>query len=138
MDHLDSNRFKDTRPISPFSRIDALRDEVLIDVTEYAKEFGFKYPIAITYSVQRKLKICRNSNSITKNNFEERLKNLLFGLCCTIFFLPRDPDIHEIVFYAGFLNDAVSDSSETQAFKAVCGPDDEGKPALTIMVEEDE
>ena len=98
MNNLDSNSFKDTRPISPFSRIDALRDGVLIDVTDYAKEFGFKYPVAITYSVQRKLTSIINLNSITENNFEERLNDLLLGLFCTIFFLPRDPDIHEIVF----------------------------------------
>lgn len=37
--------------IFKYSRADALRDGVLVDITKYAKEMGFKYPVAVTDSV---------------------------------------------------------------------------------------
>jgi hypothetical protein len=38
-------------PISIYTRKQAIEDGVLIDVSEVAKEFGFRYPTAITQGV---------------------------------------------------------------------------------------
>jgi hypothetical protein len=37
--------------ISSYSRRDALEDGVLVDVSEFAKEAGFKWPLAVTRGV---------------------------------------------------------------------------------------
>ena len=40
--------FEDADLIHRYSRADAIRDGVLIDVTEAAREAGFKLPVALT------------------------------------------------------------------------------------------
>jgi len=37
--------------ISVYTRQDAINDWVLVDVTETAKEIGFRYPVAVTNTV---------------------------------------------------------------------------------------
>ena len=46
--------FEDADLIHSYSRADAIRDGVLIDVTQTAKEAGFKFPVALTAAVQAK------------------------------------------------------------------------------------
>jgi hypothetical protein len=41
-------------PISSYSRAEALKDGVLVDVSETAKEAGFRIPVALTQSVYTK------------------------------------------------------------------------------------
>ena len=47
-----SHPFDDAPVVHRYTRADAIRDGMLIDVTETAREAGFKIPVAITAAVQ--------------------------------------------------------------------------------------
>lgn len=47
----EKENFEDWSVISVYSREDALKDGVLIDVSEQARECGFKFPVAVTNTV---------------------------------------------------------------------------------------
>lgn len=43
--------FADAEVISTYTRAQAIKDGVLIDISEWAKEYGFKFPVAVTTGV---------------------------------------------------------------------------------------
>jgi len=47
----DKEDFEDFEIISLYTRADALADGVLVDVSEMAKEAGFRWPVAVTRAV---------------------------------------------------------------------------------------
>jgi hypothetical protein len=91
------------------SRHELLNDKILIDVTHLAKQIYFDYPVAITAGLY--LHTNRNLGIVWE------LLNLLY-------FKIKREQIDGKAFYETTLG----------KFVAVCEPDDEGKPALTIML----
>lgn len=105
--------FNDSEIIHRYTRADAIRDGVLIDVTEAAKVHGFRYPVAIT------------SAAHAATNVKTGLGRVLLALRGAIGRMTEERD--SIPF-------TVNDSTRDQRLYAVCGPGDDGEPVITVML----
>lgn len=114
--------------IFSYSRAEAISDGVLIDVTETAKEAGFRYPIAMTAAaraaavevpdgVQGQDEVGRLWDVLTMLRHASRGAG---GGGSTLFF--------DVLV----LND--NTCPKPLRLKAVCGPDDDLSPCITVML----
>jgi hypothetical protein len=110
--------------IFSYSRAQALEDGVLADVSELAREAGFKYPTAITVAVHGEL---MNFREGTEQSYTGRLWDVLMVMR----FTRADGDrVHFKV------NMRQPDGrTRTVDLWALCGPGDTPEPVLTIMLE---
>ena len=134
----NNNYFEDWPVVSVYSRSDAIRDGILIDVTEQAKLAGFKYPVAVTQTVWGKWIYANSQLEEYGQSTEARLWDVLNVLIFKIRHLPKGTKISRIKFRVPFLMNAEGNKYEEAELIANCGPGDDGEPVLTIMVEEDE
>jgi len=116
--------------IYSYTREQAIADGVLCDVTEQAKETGFKYSVVITESIFCDLE----PNEYAQNNgqsFTGRLHDLLFMCALACRAAKSDGDI---LFFEVILRDGEGPSSKwINKYKAHCGPGDNAEPVVTIM-----
>lgn len=63
--------------IYTYTRVQALSDEVLYDVTEMAKEAGFRVPVAVTASLQARLTPSKRDKEMCQS-YEGRLWDVLY------------------------------------------------------------
>jgi hypothetical protein len=117
--------------ISAYTRAQALDDGELVDVTEEAKKAGFKYPVAVTRALFETLQ-----NRPKWEDFSGRLWDVFQLLHVAI---KRADEPADIITFNVILNTAADDPdkgrSTTRTIRAICGPDDNGAPCITIMHE---
>jgi hypothetical protein len=125
--------------ISVYTRQDAINDGVLVDVTETAKEIGFRYPVAVTNHKPKAL--VNEVNTVwgiienippSKQGIEDvegRLWDVLWMAKVAIR-TSRAEDTSMIPF------DVLLSSGKKKkfTFKVVCNPGDNAEPVLTIML----
>lgn len=120
--------------IHQYSRAMAIADGVLVDVSEMAKEAGYKYPVAMTDTVWNK---CVAVPPELKGEQDEdgrlwdvlwmsRFKKLIPG-----------SDGREAVFEV-LVQTKAGRKPETVRLKAVCGPGDTAEPVITLMMPEED
>jgi len=115
-------------PIFRYSRKQALEDGWLIDVTDVAREAGISYPVAVTRRVWDELIVPDEASRQAGQDERGRLWDVLFLLRAAIL---RGGDVTEIQYLASF---AFQGSTRREVpLKAVCGPDDDHEPCITIM-----
>lgn len=119
--------------VSVYTRRQAIRDGVLIDVTETAKLFGFKHPVAFSDGayVDLVIEYCRGTNTLEA----DRLNAVLLAIRDTIARKAKHPS-DRIYFRL-----ATCDGEGTHydaALIAHCGPGDDPDPVITIMRPEDD
>jgi hypothetical protein len=123
--------------IHSYTRSQALADGVLVDVTETAKEVGFKLPVAITEALQNRL-IPTKADQIFGQDYDGRLWGVLWLAAFTIKLANRGTDT---VTFTVALQEADAQSGRLQNtdlhLRAVCGPGDKGEPVITIGFPED-
>jgi len=113
-----------------YGRWQALSDGVLIDVSDLAREAGFRVPVAVTEAVYNNyldptLELCREGQS-----FQGRAWDLLHVLRFAAAIHPNnDTILFEVLFIL-----TPGCSPESVSLKAICGPGDEGEPVLTILL----
>jgi len=115
--------------IFSYSRAQAIEDGVLVDVTEMAREAGFKFPVAVTSAVWDGY-IVPDPRSVPLGQSEQgRLWDVLFVLRS---YIQRSGGRATIYFPVLFIMKA----RKRRKFnlKAVCGPGDAGEPVITIML----
>lgn len=114
-----------------YSRADAIRDGVLIDVTEAAKEAGLRYPTAITRAVWEHY--VRVPEGVTAQDERGRLWDVVFMLR---FAITRAPE-GDVLLYTVFVR---NDDTAPKAvkLKAICHPGDEGEPVVTVMLPDED
>ena len=133
----NNNYFEDWPVVSVYSRSDALKDGVLIDVSEQARECGFKFPVAITRTVWSNWIEASSELQEYGQTTEGRLWDVLNVLFFTIRKLGQNSDTSRIKLRVHFLMNAEENHYAEVELIAVCHPGDHGEPVLTIMVEED-
>jgi hypothetical protein len=113
-----------------YTRADALRDGVLIDVTPTAKEAGIKYPVAVTRAVyDQHIRVPPGSVSQDEAG---RLWDIAFMLR---FAITRHPDAEgDTLLYTVFVRNTDDDAPQPVKLKAIAHPDDEGGPCITVML----
>ena len=114
--------------IYTYKRRQAIEDGVLVDVTKTAKEAGFRWPFAMTQEVWSLIE-----NIPEKYRYEDvqgRLWDVLMVARATIQAARGKQDV---LFFEVILH---HDSGSRVRLKLHCGPGDDGKPVLTLMLPE--
>ena len=128
--------FEDANVIYAYTRAEAIEDGVLVDVSDLAQEAGFRVPVAITQAVWHEIIVPDEENRTSGGQSETgRLWDVLMILWATIRPLPGQADTITFQVLAVMENSPVP---ELVTLKAVCGPDDDGSPCVTIMLPEED
>lgn len=123
--------FKEDDVIYYYSRQDAIKDGVLIDVNRTAKEAGFSIPVVMTLLVYKSYVVV--PENVTGQDLDGRLWDILQMLRYEI--KTGDKSQSQLSFKLSVKN---GDTATTVTLKAICGPDDDGKPCITIMMPEED
>jgi len=120
--------------IFKYSRASALADGVLVDVSELAREAGFKFPVAVSDTLYHgyltpPLELAKEGQSLNS-----RLWDTLSVLRYAIKSASATDRLSFTVLFA-----QASDATPVSVdLLAVCGPGDSGEPVITIMLPSDD
>lgn len=120
--------------IYAYTRKQAIADGVLIDVTETAREAGFRSPVALTHAVWAEYVAV--PEGVECQDEAGRLWDVLWMCCYGISRSGRDQA--EILFQLHVRNDNRQGEPPLVTLKAVCGPDDDARPCITIMLPDED
>ncbi len=111
--------FDDADLIHSYTRADALRDGVLVDVTATAREAGFRFPVALTRAAWERC--VAGTPGVGCQDESGRLWDLLWMLRCAIRGGDAGPEVH---FAIHVRNDDREGTSPLVRLRALCGPGD--------------
>lgn len=120
--------------IHEYSRKQAIKDGVLIDVTVAAKEIGFKMPIALTAAVWAEY--VGVPNGVIGQDERGRLWDILWVLYVVT--RGKCNAEAEVRYHVHVRNDNLVGEPPLVELKAICGPGDDGKLCLTVMKQEED
>ena len=126
----EKNPFEDAPVIFSYTRAQAIEYGVLVDLTEWAAETGFKIPVACTSTVWHGYIVPPDGTKELGQSERGRAHDVLWMLFCAI----RGSKCAErecMPFKLIFLQ--APRRHEEVTLKAHCGPGDHGEPVLTIM-----
>jgi len=109
-----------------YSRKQAIQDGVLVDVTETAKEAGFRFPVAVTREVWGKYIVPSDYDAKRGQDVSGRLWDTLWMLR-----LSSRKGGSNVLFSVIF---QMLGRETTVQLRAVVGPGDKGEPVITIMM----
>lgn len=120
--------FENADLIHQYSRADAIRDGVLIEVSAAAQEAGFKFPVALTAAVWA---LCVEvPPGVECQDQAGRLWDVLTMLRMAA----RASNGAEVRFAVHVRNDNREWTPPLVRLKALCGPGDQGEPVVTVML----
>lgn len=135
------NPFADMPVIFSYTRAQAIEDGVLVDLTEWAKETGFKIPVACTSEVWHRYITPPFGTRELGQSERGRGHDVLWMLFVAIqrqsahkraegngHAQSDDRLFYEVVFLQS------PNRHETIKLKSICGPGDHREPVLTIML----
>jgi hypothetical protein len=125
-----ANPFADFELISVYSRADALRDGVLIDLSDLARQAGFRIPLAVTEAVYRSYLDPSPELANEGQSFAGRAWDLLQILRFAAAVYTDRSEIHFKVLFV--LSPGCP--PEPVPLKALCHPGDNGEPILTVLL----
>jgi hypothetical protein len=120
--------------ISRYTRAQAIEDGVLVDVSETAKEAGFKIPVALTHGVWEKY--VEVPDGVSCQDEAGRLWDVLF--MCHYGISRGKGEESETLFQLHVRNDNREGEPPLVTLKAVCGPADDASPCITIMLPDED
>jgi hypothetical protein len=120
--------FDNAEIIHRYSRADAIRDGVLIDVSATAKEAGIRWPVALTAAVWERCVTV--PPGVVCQDEAGRLWDVLFLLRMAI----GRSDGQEVRFALHVRNDNRDRTPALVRLKALCGPNDDSSPCITVMM----
>lgn len=108
-------------PISIYTRAQAIADDVLMDVSDQAKRFGIRFPVAITEGLY---------GALTQDAQTDAFRNLCIDLLLITMrqHITRASDTNRIDFAV-----KVPHLAPVGAY-ALCTPGDTAEPVLTVML----
>jgi len=114
--------------ISVYTRAQAIEDGCLVDVSEWAKEAGFKYPVAVTAAVYALLEPSDHSRNMGQSEKGRAID--MFALMHYAIKAKQGPD--DLIFFT------VKFGKQVHRLKSLCHPGDEAEPVITIMLPEED
>ena len=124
--------FEEADVIYTYSRRQAIEDGVLVDVSETAKECGFKYPVAVTTRVWAEVVTPEENARALGQSEAGRLWDVIWMLYVAI----RRSGATEVIHYTILVSDGKA--PRKVPLKAVCGPGDDAHPVITIMAPDED
>jgi hypothetical protein len=125
--------FEDDDLVHRYTRADAIRDGVLIDVSVTAKEAGIRWPVALTAAAWERC--VRVPAGVTCQDEAGRLWDVLWLLACAI--RGSAGGAREVRFGVHVRGEGER-TSPLVRLKAVCGPGDQGEPVVTVLLPEED
>ena len=113
-------------PIYSYSRTQAIEDGVLVDVSELAREAGFKWPVALTAELWALVEAIPEIYS--HEDVTGRLWDILNVARWTI---QKEAESGDLLLFKVILHQESSDQVE---IKMACGPGDDTSPVLTLLL----
>ncbi len=120
--------------ISIYTRAQALQDGVLVDVSELAREAGFKWPVAVTDHLFHSYIVPALALVAEGQSVQGRLWDSLMCLRHAI----RSPKDDTYLRFTVLFQMSPGASPVPVELLSVAGPDDDGSPCLTLMLEGDD
>jgi len=120
--------------VSVYTRTRAIEDGTLIDVSQLAKEAGFKYPLAVTSRVFYEVIVPPDEVSSTQDDIG-RLWDLLNVLRWEI--KKCRPGQSRIDFHI-LVQNKPGKPPQKQSLYSTCGPGDDLEPVLTICMPDED
>lgn len=127
---IDQNPFEDAPVIYRYTRKQAIDDGVLVDLSSWAAETGFRIPVACTQAVWTEHIEPPEGTLDHGQSVRGRAHDVLWMLFVSIKRSPAGES--ELRFQVIFLNEKFK--HETVTLKALCDPGDAGEPVLTVML----
>jgi hypothetical protein len=129
--------------IFSYTRAQAIADGVLVDVSELAKEAGFRFPVAVTAGVWAECVAV--PDGVAGQDETGRLWDVLNVLCFAIakkkndvvprYALPwQKLDCERVDFAVHVRNDNREGDPPQVKLYALCGPGDDSEPVITVML----
>lgn len=118
----------DAEIISTYSRAQAIDDGTLVDLTEWAKETGIKFPLAVTREVWNQY--IDVPEGVECQDERGRAHDVLWMFACAA----KRFSGSELRYQLYVRND--NRRPKLVTLKAVCGPGDDPRPVITIMLPE--
>ena len=125
------NPFENVPVIFSYARAQAIEDGVLVDLTKWARETGFKIPVACTATLWHQYIMPPEGTNELGQSERGRAHDLLWMLYNAIR-NPANVGNDHLLFKVIFLK--ASHKHETMELKAICGPGDHSEPVLTVML----
>lgn len=122
----------DWNVVYAYSREQAIADGVLVDVSEQAKEIGFRIPTVVTATLYHGYVAPPAGLEGEGQSVTGRLHDLMV---LALFAARRTINTDRVTFKVDFL--MAPERKETVEVIVHIGPGDEGEPVLTIMLPED-
>ena len=126
----DKNPFEDAPVIFSYTRAQAIEDGVLVDLTAWAKETGFKVSVACTSTVWQGYVVPPRGTESLGQSERGRAHDLLWMLYVAIK-ANKDSQRDQILYKVLFLQ--APGRTEEVTLKAHFGPGDDGEAVVTIM-----
>ena len=130
---MKTNIFENSDVISSYTRAQAIQDGELIDVTETAKEAGFRYPVAITRNLWYSHVEPNEKAKLYGQDVQGRLWDVLWMFKVAILRSSGEHVTYQLIFQNGPGNR----NRHNVTLWAICGPGDDMEPVITIMLPED-
>lgn len=115
-----------------YTRKQAIADGVLVDVSTVAKEAGIRYPTALTQAVW--CKYVEVPPGVEAQDQTGRLWDILWMMKWAIATSRDDGDT--LKFQLHVRND--NKQAELVTLKAMCGPDDDANPCITVLLPDED
>lgn len=120
--------------IHSYSRAQAIRDGVLVDVTETAKEAGFKIPVALTSAVYEDCVAWTEADNDRKDTLQDEKGRLWDVLWMSFLAARKSLDSQRVpVRLVRVRREGPGDQPRLVDLVMAVGPGDEGEPVITIM-----
>ena len=120
------------KPVSSYSRSKAIEEGMLVDVSTTAIEAGFNFPVALTRRVWDQYVMV--PNGVECQDQKGRLWDILYMLNYAI--RSRNKAESSLIFTLHVRND--NRKPKPVRLKSVCGPGDDSKPVITIMLPDED
>ena len=127
----ERNPFEDMPVIFSYTRAQAIEDGVLVDLTAWAKETGFRILVACTSTVWNRYIVPPEGTKELGQSERGRAHDLLWMAYVAIR-QSKGAEREQLLFDVLFLQ--APRRHEEVTSKAHCGPGDHGEPVLTIML----
>ena len=125
--------FKDADIISAYTRADALEDGVLADVSDLAREAGFRAPVAVTSAV---FDILDPSEEL-KNEGQD-VKGRIWDMLTILLWEIKKAKDSDAIYFAPLFVLKPNFRSEPVKMWAKAGPGDNGELVITVMMENED
>jgi hypothetical protein len=127
------------RVVSSFTRVQAIKDGVLVDAGPMAKEAGYRWPVALTAVAWSDCVAWTEADSEAQLHQDQagRLWDVLFMSAYAIRTHGGADDRLNFSLYR-VPRDGCSTTPELVTLKLIVGPGDDGQPVMTILLPQED